>query len=104
MLLLFSTKVSQAAFTKVIMPVIGRKGTNKRAKYKIKIILFLLSSESTLSKGTIKRGKYQRKINFSLNFRAKVPSLKVRLSEQNTKGKLVFVNFFRKTTVNFFRK
>ena len=38
MLLLFSTKVSQAAFTKVIMPVIGRKGTNKRAKYKIKII------------------------------------------------------------------
>ena len=45
-------------------------------------------------KGTIKRGKYQRKINFSLNFRAKVPSLKVRLSEENTKGKLVFVNLF----------
>ena len=124
-MLLFSTKVSQAAFTKVIMPVIGRKGTNKRAKYKIKIILFLLSSESTLSKGTNKRGKYQRKINFSLNFRAKVPSLKVRLSEENTKGKHVFcqlfqercqlfqekcqlfqeiVNEIRKTTVNFFRK
>ena len=76
--MLFSTKVSQAAFTKVIMPVIGRKGTNKRAKYKIKIILFLLSSESTFSKGTIKRGKYQRKTRF-------------------------FVNLFRKN-VNLFRK
>ena len=68
-MLLFSTKVSQAAFTKVIMPVIGRKGT-------------------------IKRGKYQRKINFSLNFQAKVPYLKVQLSEENTKGKLVFLSTF----------
>ena len=104
MLLLFSTKVSQAAFTKVIMPVIGRKGTNKRAKYKIKIILFLLSSESTLSKGTIKRGKYQRKINFSLNFRAKVPSLKVRLSEQNTKGKLFFCQLFQENDCQLFQE
>ena len=36
-MLLFSTKVSQAAFTKVIMPVIGRKGTIKRGKYQRKI-------------------------------------------------------------------
>ena len=38
MLLLLSTKVSQAAFTKVIMPVIGCKVTIKRGKYKIKSI------------------------------------------------------------------
>ena len=91
-MLLFSTKVSQAAFTKVIMPVIGRKGTikrgkyqrkistlfkgtNKRAKYKIKIIIFLLSSESTLSKGTIKRGKYQRKTRFFVNLFRKMSTL-----------------------------
>ena len=83
-MLLFSTKVSQAAFTKVIMPVIGRKGTIKRgkyqrkikrAKYKIKIIIFLLSSESTLSKGTIKRGKYQRKTRFFVNLFRKMSTL-----------------------------
>ena len=84
-MLLFSTKVSQAAFTKVIMPVIGRKGTIKRGKYQrkinfslnfqIKIIIFLLSSESTLSKGTIKRGKYQRKTRFFVNLFRKMSTL-----------------------------
>ena len=83
-MLLFSTKVSQAAFTKVIMPVIGRKGTIKRGKYQrkinfslnfLKIIIFLLSSESTLSKGTIKRGKYQRKTRFFVNLFRKMSTL-----------------------------
>ncbi len=40
MLLLFSTKVSQAAFTKVIMPVIGCKVTIKRGKNQIIGYLF----------------------------------------------------------------
>ena len=34
-------------------------------------------------KGTNKRAKYQRKTRFSLYFQARVPYLKVRISEDN---------------------
>ena len=48
-------------------------------------------------KGTIKRGKNQRKACFSLFFRAKVPSAKpkVRISEHRTKEKAFFLLFCR---------
>jgi hypothetical protein len=55
-----------------------------------------------ICKGTNKRAKYQRKTRFSLYFRAKVPSSvssKVRISEQNTKGKLAFLCIFEQKTI-----
>jgi hypothetical protein len=47
-------------------------------------------------KGTIKRAKRKRKTCFSFRFRAPVPYLKVQLSGQSTKGKLVFLFVFER--------
>ena len=55
------------------------------------LLFFSLPSESTLFKGANKRGKCKRKARFSFHCRAKVPYLKVRISEGNAKGKLAFL-------------
>ena len=51
------------------------------------LLLFFIS----VGKGTIKWAKYKMKTCFYFHFRTKVPYLKVRLSERNTKWKHVFI-------------
>jgi len=45
-------------------------------------------------KGTNKRAKHKRKACISFCFRVEVPSVKVRINEQNTKEKLAFLFVF----------